>query len=1682
MSGPQLDGRRARALEAEMLRRAEAVLSGDGGNRQAGPIARAIFGVAARIGEEVTRRLDQAPAKQADNFYTAAGIGRDPARAATLPVALKLVEGATEVLSAPAGLQLMTDSGGPVFFETGTRIDLAPGAIAALRGVDAVADSITIPSGSVMAAALPRAEPLARRLRGGAAAGATKLQIDPAAGLKPGMLLRVGEGEGARHYDAVAVEGDLVTIEPPLETGLAQDAPVLEVGDFAPFEPVARNRQAHFLYVGHASLLDVPSAVTITISGADLPEGTIWSWWGKLGEDDPPAWHALTPVDGSGLRFAKEAGKPAKTNVRGRETLWLRAALTGKSAASSRARDLRIAIGGGAACDLAHTDRCARSDDMMVGFEAVANTAPVVTNQPFHPFGPEPRLFDSFYIGSDEAFSKAGAEVSLCFKLAGAELGPLAAITEIDATRLFAAGTDGLLYRAQLIPAVVGGTAELRPLPPPSNAKGTVFFQSQSPVALWKTGNAKRVAVAAADRESLYVAELLDGTPLSATTWMRLPFGFRLGADVDDLAVHGGASSAVLYARVGADLYRWSIVADGALPAEHPSPVHHLTQIEPSDPLDPDYPDAVLFVENSAGSHVLVRRGAGAKISGPLGAAALPSTMLRAFVDPADAAKLFLAGYDPQGTQWELQLTEVDAAGPTFSVEPKTGTSLLVDKPAPVAFSPGRALSTGPPPPFPKRPMLTVATTNPAYVTWYKAGANTIQPTVSWDPTTIGVSTNPHRGFARSIRYTAVQQAGVGLLFRASPGGAIADDIRIPLPTVTRVYLVDTSNIPTGAAAYAYFANAGLGATAAGFPMTMVGSPTGSGKHVLQLVNTSGPFPVAADDIVAYGPSATSGNTGVGTIATEVKMPGTGPGPELVATVASGIWHFVRTNTNADDWPDPASLRTPSKPFVKLTEIGRQSGWDEAVLLPASSMAVPGAEVWRAENADLSGIDMLPLGAQSVVLYPHAKLYDNEALFLAAPRPWQVVGPDLAANPTLSWEYWNGESWWALKAPGAGPDPLTDQTDNLVQTGGVFFKVPADLKPTEVVGRKSHWLRVRLVSGGYGEAKVTVTTKAVNSTTSEQIVNRDLSTIRAPYVTSLKLGYCVLDLVLPEIVLTDDSLGAIDQTSANQAGLDFRVFMPVGELMNPVNAAEKAAAAAADAERCDDPCPPPPDADNSPCDAPGAYDSCDSPCIAEEGYRRPAGGEASGFVRGLMMGFARGFAGDTVSLYVDAEPGGVPTELAADMLRDGRFVPVAVVKDTSFGLTEPGILTLALPVAPDRSDLLGAPAHWLRLRPKTDAANWSPRLNAIHLNAVLARSVETRVMERLGASTGLEGQIFRLSEAPVEPDSLVLRVRETLADEDDPEGKLDVKPLSLPGQWVRWAVSDDLIEGAEAQRAFLLDAEQGIIRFGDGKAGRIPPLGADILAETYARVIGRRANGVPPGKQLQLLAPLAGVERATALDFAAGGSDAEALDSARRRAPAKVRHGRRILTQADLEDHALTLEPGVAQVRAEGKGGGMRLVVALKGAEARPSPAALRGFAAAIREVSGYGLARPGGLIVVGPRLLPIAIELVLQPRSPDSFAEAAEQAKQLLVALFDPATGNHDGQGWPLGRVPDGQDIAAALTPIEALALPVQVTLRRADRDVAAERKLPGEIPSDVLIRLDPNAIAFERSQEAAA
>jgi hypothetical protein len=1983
--GSPLDGRRAKALHAEMLRRAVAVLGGDGQERPPGEIADAMLGVAARIEEEVTRRLDRVPDKQTDNFFNAMGIGRDPARPARVPVAFALAEPPPEERVAPASTRLMASGeAGPVVFETSGAIALVPGSIGALIGVDADQDRIFRPPDGVVAAALPRAPAAERTLRGGAAAGEDKLQVSLATDLAEGTILAIG-GDGAREHRITAIEDDLITVEPPLERTLERDTAVAVVSDFAPFAG-HRDQQSHALYLGHETLLNVPSALSIAVAGVPLLPETRWSWHGG----EPARWRDLVPTTTGGrLILTKEEGQPVKTGIDGRESLWLRAQLPGGSGQAFEARDIRLSLAGEGPCKRGHTDRCIDAESgPKVEFEAIANTTPVVLNSHFHPFGREPRLFDSFYIGCAEAFSKPGAEVSLCFEFAGPQLGPLAAVSDGGVTQIFGVGKDGLLYRAQL----GRDQPRLIPLMPSREDMGGIAVEPQAPVAARLDG--KTVFVAIGAKGAVHLAQTPFDEPLEAGLLKWKPLVSEM--DRDDpiaqvaLVAQGGFHKLLARTKAGVFLaWTWPNRQAEPVLARDAEPDRMLVPVQGA--------DAALIIEPAQAAGQRRVRFEGLPLA-DLAEVRLPATGLAAWAHvPKDqaSATVYLAGTDEAGSKLQVVQLAGSARDPIPDVEGAFGR---------IAFEPppGGAALDGPP---------TILTADPKPRRFIFRGAAYGE---AGDLRAIESADGPSRHFILTPGWIAVHGPGQGLLHRPARNGRWADEYdlavtrtdlalatggavdaelaawsrdpkggrldvvksatserRLLVPVLTppgvdaasarKAYLFRRAKRDPGTAIVAKGgislvddrasqaseqANAQLvdAAAAHGVARTEHERVQGEEKAALAAVAlaqekqadaerkwsslvaeasslraaaqaaqtaygtatalraaaetalattkaAAAPAPSSADPVNAardalqartseetaarisweaadrkaveaearvsvanaieaqakaaaaalaaeaaslraaaqadrasydeatvaraeaeaaaaasdadrtraeddlrrrreeeadrkaaweaadrkaaeaqaratvanaaeaqaktmaslLGTEATSLRTSaqtargayeratasriaaaavlaaaqavhlaeadldlkkrdeadkkkssetaaakattaegdaakaseeVGRKASDVtrlkathrtladrlgeaagtlqekktreaeaKQAADGVGPVeipldgleahiLLAEKGSpardlGIWRLTRAAVTDKEWqsPDfPAPAKDKALQYQVLTFLGETQVSQAVEIERPGDLTAQLAEVGSLHSDEDPDV-VVSAGAvehfddRAVILFPGRLVravgagQNGRALLTTRSGDWSVLGPSQPPNPALSWEYWNGRSWWALDAA-----RFVDRTANLLLNGGVFFAVPADLAETEVAGRGNHWIRARLVGGDYGEAKVTVKS-TTEGTDASQTVERDMTTIRAPFVTALRLGFCARTEVRPEIVLTEDSLKFLDQTSANIAGLPVSIFAPVANAM--------------------------------------------------------AGGPAAGpaFSRGLMVGFERPVFGDPVSLYVDAAPGVAAGELIAEILRDGRFEPVDV-RDGTQGLAEPGLIQLSLNAAPDRAELFGAVAYWLRLRPSGDASAWSPRIRAIHLNAVRAYSVETREMESLGQSAGIPHQMFRLAEAPVAPGSLELRVREPLGEEERLAPGVDAPPAigPMPGPWVRWTEVDDLGDPAGPARAFLLDAELGLVRFGDGRRGAIPPLGAELLAVAYRHVAGAAGNDVAPGAKLQLLSPLAGIEQVVALDSAAGGSDIESAEAARRRGAAKLRHGNHILTLADLEDYARAWSPEIAQARAANRRGAVRLVVAGSGREPRPAPAMLRELERAIRANAGFVVARRDGLDVVAPRLLPLRVELELEPDDPDRFIEMADAVEAALVALFDPAAGGLDGQGWPLGRLPAPGDVHAALEPASRTGFVCSVALLRADRRPAAP--LPAAIPSDVLVRLDLNDIVATRRAQVAA
>jgi len=93
----------------------------------------------------------------------------------------------------------------------------------------------------------------------------------------------------------------------------------------------------------------------------------------------------------------------------------------------------------------------------------------------------------------------------------------------------------------------------------------------------------------------------------------------------------------------------------------------------------------------------------------------------------------------------------------------------------------------------------------------------------------------------------------------------------------------------------------------------------------------------------------------------------------------------------------------------------------------------------------------------------------------------------------------------------------------------------------------------------------------------------------------------------------------------------------------------------------------------------------------------------------------------------------------------------------------------------------------------------------------IGQQTARQATEQLGPATGEPGQEISLARRPVRREGFVLQV----------EGPLG---------WTSWTLVEQLEGCSTDDPAFTLDAEAGVIRFGDGVSGAIPPAGGGIQA------------------------------------------------------------------------------------------------------------------------------------------------------------------------------------------------------------------------------------------------------------
>ena len=1687
---PRVDQRRTAQFVAELEERARTWIPGWAFADVEGDFGYALLKIAARFDSEVTERLDRAGEKMQKGFLDWLAVRGEAARPARMPVVFKLADAARQAVLASAPVRLQADAAGtPVVFETEKDVRVVPGRLDVVVGVDADQDAFYLPPPGL--SDLKPLEPLPTQwqLKTFAAAGANKLQLDPEAGLVAEMIIEAG----GRQYRITSVDNGIVTIDPRLDGELQEKTVVRKVTTFTPFDGITRNRQEHALYLGHMDLLNIEATATIDIIGASaLQTGIKWQYWGKVEGSDEVGWQTLkvlpaVPQKPGALVLEKPKGGVEPTKIAEINSRWIRAYNTKVDGADAllRVDTLQIEIN----CTPTFPG-CPNGGQNLPqpAAEAMANTTPLVLDDVFFPLGKEPRQFDAFYLGSQEAFSKKGAEVQLCFEIADPSFAALSTVRvgAFANTVLAGVAQDRALHLFRFDPTGrIEKFLQREPLQPPlpgfngiASTTDRVALDAKPPwrLPVWNAGQDFLIGATAGGQ--VWVWHEKDGDQ-SNSGWLSLgeipPSVPPATLPVDGL-VH---------------------LADAVAP--------QLAVLREGKLFLRDFSNNAQFtpVATKVGTNVIVLRSIVPILNETASGELVTSTTL-GMIGVANDGKLYRVPLNGQCVA--LPPVNVDVDVRPIAVQRNAGPRIVV-----VAHQN-------------KRDFISSHSVHNERTVQLEAGARIL----GFDAVISGGELN----FLASVQldgggYLAswLPQTGPAIpihVFRAQipaevgqPGGVPAEISKHVVIPGTRADLVIAAFDLAQRLKLQADVKAGIvvpASTPTFQQNDMVTIDTGPPPFARRSITESGttkdnevfypidqPFNAGVTGALygfhSTGPSLTGDlDDATATLTLDQNDQGTVEGALLLS---ENLIHRVGPiNVVAGDRvatlnPPPASAVVGAKywnsvpmngriaPYMRLT--AANNNWD-AALLDNASLVFPAASL---ANQAKKGKAFSVSGNRPILVvlstdFSAAPVPGVGAQFVldAVVGSWSRMLGDSSANPELSWEYWNGKGWWGL-------DVTLDETGHLKSTGALQFDVPDDIASSDWAGKTNFWIRARLIGGDYGKEKVTVTIKPLPSppnpaNSTEQTVDRSTEGIRPPSVINLTISYRVCDPVLPTYVLAQDSGSILNQSDANRTGgAIVEAFVPLSLMLG------RSSGGAISTQPTTE-CPPQ-------CECQKHSSTTANPTAAPT--LTPAASATPATGRSLFIGLDAivSEAPVNVLLLVDAEHDHTAfAPMTIEALVAGNFKPI-VADDATRAVGESGMLSMSFAVPPTLSGLFGRPRTWLRLLPKATAAEWTPSLRGAYLNAVFASATETLTRELLGSSDGSPNLTLRLARPPVLRNTLELRVREPLGEEErDALLKIDAnlvlsKVEGLDGDWVLWRKVIDPDDEGPTGRVYALDEEKGEVRFGDGIHGRIPPIGRDaIVAFRYSRTeVGSGASSTVPGNlitartTLNLVSPVESVEAVFAADQAAGGAPPESDERVLRFGFARLRHRGRAVTANDIEDLALQSSPDFAQARAVVKRGYIRLVVVMKGKNPTPNAAQVRELQRLLLDSAPVSLRAPDSLRIEGPGIRKLRIALVLQVETLDFAGQVSKWVKDQLATFFDSTIGGIDKDGWALGLNPTEDDIAFVLINAPHLDGIADVKLFES-LGGGVERRWPETVkPTDiVMLDDDPVRIQFETAE----
>jgi Baseplate J-like protein len=613
----------------------------------------------------------------------------------------------------------------------------------------------------------------------------------------------------------------------------------------------------------------------------------------------------------------------------------------------------------------------------------------------------------------------------------------------------------------------------------------------------------------------------------------------------------------------------------------------------------------------------------------------------------------------------------------------------------------------------------------------------------------------------------------------------------------------------------------------------------------------------------------------------------------------------------------------------------------------------------------------------------------------------------------VNWEYWNGRSWAPLPQLSYtnGPTaPNAASPNDFSGTGVIDLTVPPDMAMTKVNDQDGLWMRVRLLSGGYGFKNQVVFQDPHNEFT--YVITQP------PALSKFLLGYTwQYGPFHPEHVLAYNDFHYEDRTEeATWPGRTFQPFRPVSDLTPALYLGFDK---------------------RLPVDRLGIFFDI----VEQRGETdRPA----------LLWQYWDG--GTWQDIVVEDETRNLRLPGLVALIGPDDSQPLARF-DTPLHWLRTRLKEDGPPGEPTINGIFPNAVWTVQQQTIVDepigASTGQPNQIFTFRQIPVLAGERIDVREVAGLRANVEWRIVAREIFGGEARALS-ELEAMLASEgaktDVEKGDLRLvrdRQKRVTEVWVRWQGKQHLLFSGPNDRHYAVERARGKLLFGDGELGKIPPLGAAIAARQY-RTGGGLSGNVPARAISQVLGPIGGIESAFNPRPAEGGADGEMPESLATRGPQTIRHRGRALAPQDYETMAREANASVAVARAvpcrdpggRQSPGWVTLVIIPQSAEPRPWPSF--GLREEVQKFTGAraaaDLAAANHIYVTGPDYLPVDVEATLVPLDPAGAGAVEERTRHALETFLHPLRGGPNGRGWVPGRDVFLSDVASVLERVEGV------------------------------------------------